>query len=164
MNPMNRRDALISAIGMPLTLYPQSADWKPLAFDAHQNATVVTLTDLIIPATDTPGAKAVNANRYIDLFLADGPDAQRTAFLEGLAWLDQHARTKHGAPFVKLTEAQQVAILTELDGGGAGLEPGTRFFRQAKAQTARVYYNTKIGYDELNKGGRVPATFACATK
>jgi hypothetical protein len=27
--------------------------------------------------------------------------------------------------------------------------------------TAGIYYNTQIGYQELNKGGRVPATFAC---
>jgi hypothetical protein len=34
----------------------------------HQNATLVTMTDLIIPETDTPGAKAVRVNEFIDLF------------------------------------------------------------------------------------------------
>ena len=35
---------------------PQTAALK--AFDPHQNATVVTISELIIPQTDTPGAKA----------------------------------------------------------------------------------------------------------
>ncbi len=37
----------------------------------HQNATVVTMTDLIIPETDTPGAKAVRVNEFIDLILTE---------------------------------------------------------------------------------------------
>ena len=30
-----------------------------------------------------------------------------------------------------------------------------------KGMTAEVYYATEIGFNELNKGGRVPATFGC---
>src|SRR5690348_16387514 len=43
------------------------ANWQPLFFDEHQNETVITLTELIIPQTDTPGAKAALVNRYLDL-------------------------------------------------------------------------------------------------
>jgi hypothetical protein len=139
-----------------------AAAWKPRVFDAHQNETVVVLTELIIPATDTPGAKAALVNRYMDLLLADGPDEQRNRFLEGLSWLDGYALRKHGQPFVRCTEQQQIAILTELDAGeGEQLAPGTRFFRYAKMLTARIYYATEIGFKELNKGGRVPPTYAC---
>jgi hypothetical protein len=35
-----------------------AADWKPKFLDAHQTETVQTIGDLLIPATDTPGAKA----------------------------------------------------------------------------------------------------------
>ena len=35
-----------------------TALWKPKVLSAHQNATVVELTELIIPQTDTPGARA----------------------------------------------------------------------------------------------------------
>jgi len=41
--------------------------WKPLFLDAHQNETLIVLSDLILPATDTPGAKEALVNRYIDL-------------------------------------------------------------------------------------------------
>ncbi|HBY60872.1 MAG TPA: hypothetical protein DEH78_13700, partial [Solibacterales bacterium] len=80
-----------------------AAPWKPQVFDAHQNETVVVLTELIIPATDTPGAKAALVNRYLDLLLADGPAPQRESFLAGLAWLDGYALRQHAKPFVRCT-------------------------------------------------------------
>ena len=142
---------------------PAAGDgWKPRAFDAHQNATVTVLTDLIIPATDTPGAKAANANRYIDLFLADGPDEERGRFLSGLAWLDSYTVQKHGKTFVRCTPAEQITILEELDAGkDPGVQPGNQFFRMVKSMTSRVYYASEIGFKELNKGGRVPASVGC---
>ena len=123
-----------------------------------EDETVIALTELIIPATDTPGAKAARVNRYIDLFLRDGRAEQRERFLEGLSWLDGYAIREHGHPFLRCAPADQTAMLHSLD-QGAG--PGHNFFRFVKSATARIYYNTQIGYQELNKGGRVPASFGC---
>lgn len=136
--------------------------WTPMLFDNHQNETVVVLSELIIPATDTPGAKAAKVNQYIDLILHDGDLDDRHAFLKGLGWLDGHSIDKHDKPFVGLTEPQQVAILTELDEGkDDSLKAGQAFFRQVKGLTVEGYYTSREGIAELNKGGRVPATFAC---
>lgn len=161
---MNRRELLqISAAATTLSpALAQKAQWTPKLFDAHQNETVVVLSELIIPATDTPGAKAANVNRYMDLILNDGPAAERDRFLDGLAFLDGYSLRQHNAPFVKLTPQQQTAILEAFDTGSAGeTAPGHAFFRMAKQLTSRIYYATEIGYREMNKGGRVPATYAC---
>jgi hypothetical protein len=173
---MKRRDILklsatapaLPAVAMPqqwkrTPASPASGDaWKPKALDAHQNATVIVLTDLIIPATDTPGAKAVHANRYMDLFLSDGPDEERVRFLSGLAWLDGYAVRKHEKTFVRCTPVEQVAILETLDAGkDPGVQPGNRFFRMVKSMTSRIYYATETGFKELNKGGRPPASVGC---
>ena len=56
--------------------------WKPLFLDEHQNETLIVLSDLIIPATDTPGAKEALVNRYIDLVLAAETHENQRAFLE----------------------------------------------------------------------------------
>ena len=137
------------------------ADWKPQVFDDHQNETVIQLTELIIPETDTPGAKAAEVNRYIDLMLHDISEDKGHSFLMGLGWLDGYALKKHQQPFVKLKEAQQIAILEDLDGAkDEDLAPGAEFFRTIKKMTADGYYTSKIGIDELNKNG-VPSTFAC---
>jgi hypothetical protein len=180
-NAMNRRQLIKSAIlastGSALSgqthphMAPASAAaaetaqgeaWKPMVFDSHQNETVVTLTELIIPTTDTPGGKAAKVNEYIDLMLHDVAEDKGHSFLMGLGWLDGYAIRKNNAPFVSCTEAQQIEILKSLDGAtDPDLKPGAEFFHQVKKYTVDGYYTSKIGIDELNKGGRVPSTFAC---
>jgi len=168
---MHRRDLLklgaslaFSGAAIPAAWAQEAAkqaakpNWRPAVLSAHENETVITLTDLIIPSTDTPGAKTARVNRYIDLLLRDGPLEQRERFIGGLAWLDNYAIREHGHAFVKCAPAEQVAILKALDEGQG---PGHVFFHQIKSLTSRIYYATEIGYQELNKGGRVPASFAC---
>jgi hypothetical protein len=159
---MNRRDvfkltALTPAVAAAQTAAPSaiSLAWKPEALDAHQNDTVVALSDLIIPDTDTPGAKAANVNRYIDLLLRDGSEETKRAFVAGLGSLDGLSIRKFGSPFVRCSKSQQTEVLTEMDASNH------EFFRMAKRMIAQIYYNTAIGYRELNKGGRVPRTFGC---
>jgi hypothetical protein len=176
---MNRRDVLKGALaGAGVTAaqgqhaeHAASAktaaatSWKPSLFDAHQAETVVTLSDLIIPATDTPGAKAARVIEYIDVLLNDGPAERRNAFLSGLGWLDGYAIRTHGRPFVRCNQEQQIAMLKALDGAREGdMAPGGSFFSHMKGLTVSGYYTSKIGIDELNKGGRVPGTFACRDK
>lgn len=137
--------------------------WTPLLFDAHQNETVIVLSDLIIPATDTPGAKQARVNEYIDLILHDGPSSRRDRFLEGLGWLDGLAIREQGRPFSACSHDHQVAILTRLDASREEpLRPGAEFLQFAKRLTIEGYYTSKIGIEELNKGGRVPASVACS--
>ncbi len=161
-----RREALKVGAGMVsigLTTLPAQQSVTVKTLDEHQLATVEVLSELIIPTTDTPGAKAAGVPKYIDLFLTDGPAEQRVRFVEGLGWLDGYTNGKYGKPFVKLSETEQVEVLTTLDRDlEFGVDEGTKFFRGAKAMVSRIYYNTEIGYKELNKGGRVPSSYGCA--
>jgi len=161
---MHRRDVLklgASFVAIPAAWAQQAAKptWRPSVLSAHENDTVIVLTDLIIPTTDTPGAKDARVNRYIDLLLRDGALEQREAFIGGLAWLDAYAIREHGHAFVKCATADQVAMLKALDESAGA---GHVFFRQVKSLTSKIYYATEIGTQELNKGGRVPASFGCA--
>jgi hypothetical protein len=135
--------------------------WTPAILDEHQNATVIQLSELIIPTTDTPGAKDAKVNEWVDLYLKDLAEDKGHSFIMGLGWLDGYANQKHGAPFVALTEPQQIAILEELDGATADeLLPGKAFFNEIKRLTVQGYYTSRIGIAELNKDG-VPSTYAC---
>src|SRR6266851_4689480 len=63
------------------------------ALDPHQNATVATIAELIIPKTDTPGAREAGVPAFIDAMLADWvDDDQRRLFTAGLANVDERSR------------------------------------------------------------------------
>src|SRR2546430_16468152 len=56
------------------------------ALDPHQNETVATIAELIIPKTDTPGAREAGGPAFIDVMLADwGGEGERRTFTAGLA-------------------------------------------------------------------------------
>ncbi|MGI9181194.1 MAG: gluconate 2-dehydrogenase subunit 3 family protein [Longimicrobiaceae bacterium] len=92
------------------------AAWTPRAFTPEQNEMVVVISDHIIPETDTPGARAVRVNEFIDEMLAAYyPEEERNLFLAGLNGVDDRARQAHGQRFVECAPEQQLAILTQLD-------------------------------------------------
>ncbi len=136
-----------------------NAEWKPLFFDDHQNETVIALSELIIPATDTGGAKAAQVNRYFDLVLNESDPDRQKEFLEGLAWIDGRALMLHNKPFIDLTAEQQTALLEPLaDQKNTNPEDhtGVRFFNELKGWTIFAYYSSEIGsiqelhYDGMN--------------
>src|SRR5271165_4790472 len=60
--------------------------------NAHQNDTVLVMIDLLVPATDTPGAKAARVNEFIDVILTEWATAgERDDFLAGLGQIDTHS-------------------------------------------------------------------------
>ena len=92
------------------------AEYKLRTLDVHQNATVVAMIDLVIPATDTPGAKGARVNEFIDLILTDwAVPEERTAFLDGLAGIDKQSNELFGKKFVDASAAQQEAQLRSID-------------------------------------------------
>jgi len=133
------------------------AEWKPIFFDEHQNETVIELTELIIPATDTPGAKEAQVNRLIDLMLNESEKDQRASFIQGLNWIDARSLERHGKPFIDLSAEQQTALLEPLAdpaNRNSEDEAGVRFFEHLKDLTIFGYYTSRIGLDqELEYGG-----------
>lgn len=101
------------------TLFRQAqpgADYKLRTLDTHQNATVVAMIDLIIPETDTPGAKGARVNEFIDLILTDwAVPEERKAFLDGLADIDKQSNDLFGKKFVDASPQQQETQLRAID-------------------------------------------------
>ncbi len=130
---------------------PQSAaNWKPQFFNTHQNETLITLTELIIPATDTPGAKAALVNRYLDLRYNEETPENQEEILQALAWFDGRSLSLHNKSFVSLTETQQKALLESLAEANPtpADEPGVKAFTLIKSLTIFGYYTSRIGLDE----------------
>ncbi|MBA3672670.1 MAG: gluconate 2-dehydrogenase subunit 3 family protein, partial [Gemmatimonadaceae bacterium] len=57
---------------------------------------------------DTPGARDVGVDRFIDTVLADHYSAkERATFLAGLADVDRRARETNGSTFLRVSPAEQ---------------------------------------------------------
>jgi hypothetical protein len=145
--------------------------------DPHQNATVTTISELIIPATDTPGAKEAKVNEFIDLLLTEWYDpAETKQFLTGLSEVDACSKEKFSAALVDCTPAQQVEVLKQLDDAAMvfaakqkqalrtnAAPPPMNFFYQLKKLTLAGYYTSEIGFSqELGKKIIPPSHAGCA--
>ena len=134
-------------------------DWTPRVFTPSQNDAVVVLTELIIPETDTPGAKAARVNRFIDNVLAAATPAEREKFLSGLAWIDERSLSLYKKNFASASLADQTALLTRLSEEGQQApedRAGSEFFRAIKAMTISGYYTSEIGLrQELGDDGQL---------
>lgn len=140
-----------------------ASGWQAKVFDNHQIETVATLAELIIPKTDTPGARDALVHQHLDHILADSSEAVRGKFLEGLWWLDGHCLRSAAKPFKDLDPDQQMQVVVALwDTSDPDLQPGRLFIQEMKDWTAKIYYSTEVGQKELNKGGRVPSSYAPA--
>jgi glucoside 3-dehydrogenase (cytochrome c) hitch-hiker subunit len=90
-----------------------SAPYTPAFFTPVEYATLSRLTDVIIPATDTPGATGAGVPEYIDRVVSVNKEHQ-PVIRAGLTWLEQQARVRFSQEFVALTESQHVTILQPL--------------------------------------------------
>ena len=127
----------------------------------HQDATITTLAEWIIPQTSTPGAKAVRVNEFIDLILSEWMDEEnRSGFLSGLADVDVQSRALFGKDFVDCTTAEQKQMLTVFDEELTELRESERlgarrrrtrmpmdksFFRGMKQLTLVGYFTSEEG-------------------
>jgi hypothetical protein len=132
--------------------------WRPHTLSLDQDRLVTTIAELILPATDTPGATDAQVNRFIDLLLTDWfDDDDRARFLTGLADLETGSRAEFGRSFLELSVAEQVSLLEPLDVAGvearieAARDVGSfeaenlSFFAMMKEMTLIGYYTSEIG-------------------
>lgn len=136
--------------------------WKALFLNEHQNQTLIALSDVIIPATDTPGAKEALANRFIDLLLSVQPAETQRQFVDALAFIDQESQKQFGKDFVSLAADDQVWLLTPWaypPGEDSWIEeeakvdPAQHHFGLLKFQISSAYYGSEIGMKELGWDG-----------
>jgi hypothetical protein len=137
-------------------------DWRAVFLNEHQNETLIALSDVIIPSTDTPGAKAALVNRYLDLLLSVQPTDFQTQFVNALAFIDSESQKQFAKDFRDLASEDQIWLLTAWaypsDSDGwieteGKPDPGQQHFERLKALIAAAYYGSEIGQKELGWDG-----------
>ena len=139
-------------------------EWKPSFFDEHQDRTRIVFGDLLIPQTDTPGAKDALVNRFLDQFMAaEREDTQRN-FLASLSYLDGESMRLYKQAFIYLDEPSQIELLHLMAyphslsrwGEAAVGSEGYLHFSNLKEWIATAYYNSAAGMKELGWDGVFP--------
>lgn len=120
------------------------SDFRPTVLSTDQFAAVEALTERILPATDTPGARDAGVAAFIDGILDRvAAPAQRRALLDGLADAERRADEAYGTSVAFLDPERQDELL-------AGLEreadkSGSNLFTRLKVLTLVGYYTSEVG-------------------
>lgn len=133
-------------------LQVKPAAYQPQFFTPSEYAMIERLTDIIIPADGTPGAKEAGVAEFIDVMIFSDPE-QQYAFRMGLAWLNSHSERTLKKKFVELTPEQQTSILEPLgfsQKARPGEEDGRTFFALMREYTVTGFYTSEIGFKELD--------------
>ncbi|QOI98069.1 MAG: gluconate 2-dehydrogenase subunit 3 family protein [Flammeovirgaceae bacterium] len=122
---MDRRDLLkrialvtgAAVVGGDFFLMGCKQSGKPEAgFSPDNIALLNEVGETIIPATQTPGAKAAQVGEFMQVYVTDCyTERQQAAFMEGLVSLQEACNKMHGKSFMDCDEAQRKEFLITLE-------------------------------------------------
>lgn len=160
---MNRRDAIKRtslmlgvAVTSPVIISllegcspKKTLNWFPKFLSKDQALLVSEMSETILPKTNTPGAKEIGVDAFIDKMVKDiySKDEQQT-FLEGLTRVDQLSEELASDKFIDLSMEDKTKILSQLDAEGQKFDAyktdeGQPFFSQLKELTLLGYFTSE---------------------
>ena len=119
-------------------------------FTDSEYRTVDQIAELILPRTDTPGARDAGVARFIEVIVAEwDTDPDRAAFMRGLADVEARSRSVGGRPFLELDAGRQHQVLSALE-AEARTAPASPvpFFQRMKQLTLFGFYSSEVGIQE----------------
>lgn len=135
------------------------ASYKLQFFTPDEDAVLDRVAETILPADEnSPGAHQARVSRHIDLVVANSPEQTKSEWRRRLAAFEKLAQEKYGKPFLRLSEADQSALLDLVAANERNPRSSAEhFFRDMKQATLFAYYTSKIGLrQELGyKGNQV---------
>lgn len=129
---------------------------------AEQTAFLAAFVDTLIPATDTPGAKAAGVHLGLTGLLGRWASAKtRASLVAAIATLQADLARRAGANFATAKPAARLAALSALDAEAfASPRPDTlRDYRTLKALAIRLYYTSEIGASQELRYDPLPEAY-----
>ena len=121
-------------------------------FSKDERVLMDEIAETIIPATDTPGAKAAGVGAFMAMTVADCyNDAHHALFHAGLKQVNEASQKRFGKSFVASTAAQRTELLNALDveQKDVQLKKGPaeipHYFRLLKELVLVGYFTSEIG-------------------
>ena len=121
---------------------------------AAQKALLIEVADIIIPTTDTPGAKAAGVEAFIIRLMRDCYELdQQKAFYAGLEKIEAASEKAHSKKFVDLSIEQRNGIIED------ATKTNKTFFKQMRSFTVTGYFISEIGATQALEYLPVPGGF-----
>lgn len=145
-----------------------SLDWTPAFFNNKEAILVADLAETILPRTDdSPGAKDVQVDRFIDDMLANySGEEMRTGFREALETFNAACKSANGKEFSSMDPAAQLSYLNEINSQAVAGEEGDQqdfpqFLGFKQAVISAYFTSEQVGENVLAYDG-VPGVWeAC---
>jgi hypothetical protein len=150
----------------------KEAAWQPVFLSKEQGALVAEVAEIIIPKTDTPGAKDAGVPAFIDTMLKDVyTQEDRDRYLAGLQSFDDAANGKYGKRFMELSSKDQTELVQASNDEAVAIElaydppPKTLrrpFILMTKELSLLGFFTSEIGATQVLQYVAVPGAYqAC---
>ncbi len=148
--------------------------YKPNFFSEDQARTVSELAEIILPKTNTLGAKEAGVPGFIDSLLKEVyTKEQQDAFMRGLAEFDEEAKKSYGDNFGECKKEDQLAFVKKKHDeamssvGAAGVEGWWNagkgkekpFIIEVKELTILGFFTSEPGATQVLQYNQVPGPF-----
>jgi len=139
--------------------------YTPSFFTEDQARIVSEVAEIIIPKTDTPGAKDTGVPGFIDLMLKDCYKKEdQDYFIEGLTAFDAEAKKAYGDSFIYCKPEQQVELVTKIHAAAIAeakqnKEAAKPFILMAKELTLLGFFTSEPGATQVLQYIAVPGSY-----
>lgn len=131
--------------------------WLPRLMSKEQAQMVEQMADIIIPETDTPGAKEVGVPQFIDRMMHEVYTAEnKEKFLAGLEKFNEDAKAEYGKVFIKLKPEQKEAFLRKVNEVAVNNRADNYFFMTVKELTLLGFFTSQVGATQVLQHKSVP--------
>jgi len=133
--------------------------WKPSFFSVEQGQIIEKIADILIPATDTPGAVDALVPQFVDLVVKKLiPEDDQKQLLEGFTAFEAGCNEANGQSFLDCSAEQQLSFLQAEE--KSFIESSTpSFFGAMKEMIYRGFFNSEAGATEVLKFDPVPGNY-----
>ena len=153
--PIARAAGAVKTATMPIISEgpPSVAVFTPV-----QRALMTSLSERVLPTTDTPGAIAAGVPAFIEKMLADwAMPEDRVPIIAGLDAIEARSMQDYKVPSARTTAVQQDALLTLAMNDR--LPSGSVFFEAFRQLVLTGYYTSEIGMTQEREYLPVPGEY-----
>jgi gluconate 2-dehydrogenase gamma chain len=143
-------------------------NYKPVFFTEDQARTVAEVAEIIIPKTDTPGAKDVGVPSFIDLMLKDVyVQKDQDRYTKGLQDFEDTVKKAEGSAFIDLDPAKQTEWVKKTHDEAIAVQkaakgpdrPEKPFILMTKELTMLGFFTSEPGATQVLQYEAVPGAY-----